>query len=570
MPDTPATGRESLIPLASAEALWEWNVASDALYLSVGARRALRIAPDDVPDTMTAFLARIPPACLSTLYELREGVLSGGAGGLLEATYPFGDALVREHMLVLERDAEGRALHVLGHYAVSDTLSSYLPSLTTPPDAAAQAGPGYWRYTPADRKVQIDARCAALLGYAEAAPRMIRISEWQRRLHPEEGSPAVCRYQLVIEQPVMGDSVEDIVRVRSVNGEYVQMLLRGAVLERDADGRALSMAGTLQNAQTVREGGGRQDTGRLLFVINAAGDGLWDWDAQTDHVYYSPRYLSMLGYTAEQFPGTLDVWKEKIHPEDYDKIVPPQRNIVESSRYGDTFECTYRILCADGTWTWILSRGYVTHRDANGRATRLVGLHTNITAAQNEREKLEELVKNDVLTGLRSRAYCDLELERIEKNRIRPVCVISCDINGLKLINDYMGHAAGDNLLVSMAMLLRLPLRATDCVARMGGDEFVILLPGCPKSKGVTILRQLEQHIAEYNACEDNMPVYVAFGLAGTAAVDIPLSKLLMDADRRMLVNKAVGRRESHQSIKRWIERHKNVVVSLADDRYDG
>ena len=175
-----------------------------------------------------------------------------------------------------------------------------------------------------------------------------------------------------------------------------------------------------------------------------------------------------------------------------------------------------------------------------------------------------------MLTGLRSRAYCDLELERIEKNRIRPVCIISCDINGLKLINDYLGHAAGDNLLVSLAMLLRLSLRATDCGARMGGDEFVILLPGCPTSKGEAILRQLEQHIAEYNACEDNMPVFVAFGLAGTADPDMPLSTLLMDADRRMLVNKVEERRESHQRIKRWIERHKDVIVSLADNRYDG
>ena len=379
MPDTYATGENCVISLVSSEALWEWNVASDALHLSLGARRALGMTPDEIPETMTAFLAYIPPACLPTLHELREGVLSGAAGGLLEATYPFGDVLVREHMLVLERNTEGRALHVIGHYAVSDSLSSYLPSLTTPPDATAQDRPGYWRYALTDQKVQIDARCAALLGYADAAPRKIKVGEWQRRLHPEDGSPAVCRYRLIIEQPVMGDNIEDIVRVRNPNGEYVRMLLRGAVLERDGDGRALSMAGTLQNAQAVKEGDDRQDTGRLLFAINAAGDGLWDWDAQTDHVYYSPRYLSMLGYTAEQFPGTLDVWKKKIHPEDYDKIVPPQQNIVESPRYGDTFECTYRILCADGTWSWILGRGYVTHRDADGRATRLVGLHTNIT-----------------------------------------------------------------------------------------------------------------------------------------------------------------------------------------------
>lgn len=109
---------------------------------------------------------------------------------------------------------------------------------------------------------------------------------------------------------------------------------------------------------------------------------------------------------------------------------------------------------------------------------------TNITTAQTERDRLEELVKNDALTGLRSRAYCNLEAERIEKNGIRPVCVISCDITGLKMVNDNLGHAAGDELLAEAATLLRKPLRLTDCVARMGGDEFVVLLPGCAPGQG--------------------------------------------------------------------------------------
>lgn len=560
---------DCLIPLDSSEALWEWNVVSDKLFLSLGACRALAIA-NDAPDTMTAFLAGIPPACLPTLHELREGVLSGAAGGLLEMTYPFGEALVREHMLVLDRDSAGRALRVVGHYAVSNMSSPYHPSVTTAPDASGQTEPGYWWCSFRKKNVRIDARCATLLGYAEAAPRVFSLSEWQSRLHPEEGGTDICRYQLVIEQPVMGDRIEDIVKLRRQDGEYARMLVRGAVLERSPEGRALGMAGTLQNAEAVRKESGQQDTGRLLFAINAAGDGLWDWDAQTDHVYYSPRYLSMLGYTAEEFPGTLEAWKKKIHPEDYEKIVPPQRDIVESSKYGDTFECTYRILCGDGNWAWILGRGYVTHRDGNGRATRLVGLHTNITTVQNEREKLEELVKNDALTGLRSRTYCDLELERIERNRIRPISVISCDVNGLKLVNDYMGHAEGDKLLVSMAMLLRRSLRATDCIARMGGDEFVILLPGCDEAKGRQILRQIESHFDTHNACEEDVPVFMAFGMASTDTPDVPVARLLMDADRRMLANKAEGRRMSHQRIKCWIERHKNVLVSLADNRYDG
>ena len=155
----------------------------------------------------------------------------------------------------------------------------------------------------------------------------------------------------------------------------------------------------------------------------------------------------MLGYTAEQFPGRLETWKEKIHPDDLKKIVEPQRKLADSPKYGDTFECTYRLKRLDGSYAWILGRGYVTHRDAKGRATRIVGLHTNITASQADRDYFEKLAQNDALTGLHSRTYFDIKLANIENKGIRPLCVISCDVNGLKLANDYMGHLVGDKLL---------------------------------------------------------------------------------------------------------------------------
>ena len=122
----------------------------------------------------------------------------------------------------------------------------------------------------------------------------------------------------------------------------------------------------------------------------------------------------MLGYTADQFPGRRDSWKEKIHPDDLKKIVEPQRKLADSPKYGDTFECTYRLKRLDGSYAWILGRGYVTHRDAKGRATRSVGLHTNITASQADRDYFEKLAQNDAgetdaLTGAVNTASTDEE-----------------------------------------------------------------------------------------------------------------------------------------------------------------
>ena len=553
------------IQLGSPDPLWEWHIPTDALFLSEGARRKLRLEKD-VPPTMAAFAAHIPPDCLPSLHELLEGVLSGASGPMLELVYPFDDLLVRAGLLIVERNNEGRAVRGVGQYSVSETLA-YRPSVTT---GAVTPDTGYWQCSLTERTIRMDSRCCALLGYADPRPMVISPEQWRQRLHPEEGIASNCRYQLTLELPQWGDSIEDVLRIRLENGEYARFALHGTVLERDADGHARELAGSLQriDATSAPARDSSQDAGRLLLAINAAGDGLWDWDAATDEVYYSPRYLSMLGYTAEQFAGDLETWKKKTHPDDIHKIVPPQAALVESPRYGDSFECTYRLMRADGTWAWILGRGYVTHRDAKGRATRLVGLHTDITTTQGDRAKLEDLVRNDALTGLRSRTFFNMEVERIEQNHIRPVSVIACDVNGLKLINDYLGHATGDTLLADTALLLRRSLRATDCIARMGGDEFTILLPSCPEETALKILFELQRTFEEHNSAPDTMPLLLAFGCASVKSADMPLSRTLVEADREMLRQKHAQRGAAHEKIKEWIERNKNVTVCLEDCRY--
>ena len=190
----------------------------------------------------------------------------------------------------------------------------------------------------------------------------------------------------------------------------------------------------------------------------------------------------------------------------------PQRKLADSPKYGDTFECTYRLKRLDGSYAWILGRGYVTHRDAKGRATRIVGLHTNITASQADRDYFEKLAQNDALTGLHSRTYFDIKLANIENKGIRPLCVISCDVNGLKLANDYMGHLVGDKLLQTVAALCKESVRTSDCVARMGGDEIVILLPTCPREAGEEILAKLRRNFDRHNACSIRCPRWFLLG----------------------------------------------------------
>ncbi len=223
------------------------------------------------------------------------------------------------------------------------------------------------------------------------------------------------------------------------------------------------------------------DASRLMLALNAASDGLWDWDPSTNNIYFSPRYLSMLGYSNEEFPPLSTSWPSKVHPDDYDNIVPMQIGFINNPQMGDSFECTYRMQRSDGSWAWILSRGYVTHREADGKAVRVVGLHTDVSASQGDRARLEELVRNDALTGLRSRTYYGMAVDKLEQQQMRPVSIIIADMDGLKLVNDHVGHPEGSKMLCQAAIILRNSLNSADCIARMGGDEFAALVPGCAK-----------------------------------------------------------------------------------------
>ena len=552
-----------LIPLTSSEPLWEWDIVSDALFLSLGACSRLRLP--EPPTRMADFLGYIPPHALPRLNELREGVLSGTAGSCLECDYPFNNQWIQERPAGAGPQRKGRASKIMGR------LRSLRPWPVIPPwrPRPGKAACPKWAsgYIPSRAETSGGTVPARPAGRDRFWTYSVSYDDRTTSIHPADRKSLLRRYRLFIEQKFLGESIDDIIRVRLNNGQYARMLVRGSVLERDHTGRATLLAGTLQREESLRPGTLRSsDDERLHYALDTVGDGLWDWDLRTNAVYYSPRCLAMLGYTPEQFPAHVNAWKDKIHPDDHDKIVDTQLAVIQSPRYGDSFECTYRMRRADGGWAWLFGRGCVTRRDENGRACHLVNIVTNITTAQTERDRLEELVKNDALTGLRSRAYCNLEAERIEKNNIRPVCVISCDITGLKMVNDNLGHAAGDELLAEAATLLRKPLRLTDCVARMGGDEFVVLLPGCAPDKGRELLRNIETCFAERNQHPGRMPLLAAFGLACSENPEMTLAKVMVQADTAMLRQKRAQRKTAHREIKNWIEARTGHNIR-ADDR---
>lgn len=557
---TPDHQRECILPLSTEEPLWEWDTVTDNLYLTNGARRMLKLS--EPPRTMSDFYALLPSETAFELSCIHKNALSEGATPPAECAYLFNELWVREHMLIISRDMDGRATRAMGQLMPSPLLETSQELIT---NAGIYATTGMWLYDVPNRRVWHDKICISLLGSPGAPHAPLPIDDEMRTIHPADRMALKRHYKLFCESSQLGETITDIIRIANAHGGYSTYLVRASALSRDARGKAILLAGMLsmRNQSSAAHNSLAKDN-KLFHALNSMGGGQWNWDTNMNEFYFCPRYLSMLGYDSAE--GHMFSWKDAVHPDDQAKVNAARKAIIESPHKGESYECTYRMKGADGQWAWIFDRGYVTWRDEAGRAGHMIGAIINITTAQAEREKLEELVRHDALTGLRSRAFFDLEIEHIERNAIRPVSVIAADITGLKIVNDAFGHRAGDELLTTSARLLKEALRANDCVARTGGDEFMALLANCSSEKGKYILEKIEKRFREYNAGGAHMPVFAAFGVATAETAATSLHDVIVHADEAMYRHKKESRKETQGVLKKWVEARTGKRIG-EDDR---
>ena len=216
---------------------------------------------------------------------------------------------------------------------------------------------------------------------------------------------------------------------------------------------------------------------RYALAIRAANDGIWDWDIAAGTLYLSPRWHAILGRPEPDDGGDLARWAELVHPGD----LPRLRAAVRAHLDGRLphLHVEHRMRHGDGTWRWVLTRGLAS-RSADGRATRMAGSMSDVTDRRAAEQRLRHDALHDLLTGLPNRTlFLDRAHHAIQRSRRdhRAGCaVLFIDVDQFKLVNDSLGHAIGDKLLVALAGRLEQTLRPGDTVARLGGDEFVLLV----------------------------------------------------------------------------------------------
>lgn len=284
---------------------------------------------------------------------------------------------------------------------------------------------------------------------------------------------------------------------------------------------------------------------RYALAAQSVNDGLWDWNLETNEVYYSSRWKSMLGHDDGEIGTSPDEWFRRVHPED----APQVRAALQAHLAGRTpvFESEHRIRHKDRGYRWVLSRGLAV-RNGENRPYRMVGAQTDTTERKLAEEQLLHDALHDALTGLPNRSlFLDRLSHRLRQSRRgpeRPFAVLFLDLDRFKLVNDSLGHAAGDELLVRAARRLEGAVRPGDTVARLGGDEFAVLLEEVPDPHdAVHVAERIQASLqAPLSIGGQQIVTTVSIGIALSATGYERAEDILRDADTAMYRAKSQGR----------------------------
>jgi diguanylate cyclase (GGDEF)-like protein/PAS domain S-box-containing protein len=247
--------------------------------------------------------------------------------------------------------------------------------------------------------------------------------------------------------------------------------------------------------------------------------------------YFNKTWLAFTGRSLQQELG--DNWMSGIHSSEAQKF---NRVYQSSFRARKAFEIEFRLRRYDGVYRWVINTGRPFF-DLEGKFAGYIGSCLDITEQKEVEEKLRDMSHRDGLTQLYNRSFFEEELARTERSRNYPVTVLMADVDELKKTNDTLGHAEGDKLLLRAAEILRVAFRPEDIVARIGGDEFAVILPGVDTGVAKTIVSRLKSRLEEHNRSYPDRPLQLSLGTA-TASKSMPLTGVLNEADERMYQEK--------------------------------
>jgi diguanylate cyclase (GGDEF)-like protein len=486
------------LPFAAVNGLGE-TLATNATF------RSLWLEPEVGAATGTAMGAEADPCLFSTLSkEDRRQLLAD-----IEAAAQGASSETRELLVVARQEPRWAQIKIMPFPEGGEAGAALVMCLESPnrmrglqelvyresrwDNALISSELGVWDHNWGSGRKYYSPTWHKMRGLLPGDPLPASTEEWLQKVHPDDREKVVH----AMDRQAAGDPAFAVFdyRERHQDGHWVWIECRGAGIEWDASGKATRLVGTDTDV-TVRkasEEAAARNARRLEMALEISGIGVFEANFTTGQSEWDEKMFAIYGLDGS---GTIEIgglWESLVHPDDLPRVV---QKVADHAWSMETFSDEYRVL-RNGEERIIRSHSK-RFIDKNGHS-KLVGANWDVTddvmlrreleqatrlaeaktaALEAARQEIEHSALHDYLTNLPNRRYLDLTLRRmagLSPRDARSLAILHLDLDRFKNINDTLGHATGDALLKHVADVLASCARENDFVARVGGDEFVIV-----------------------------------------------------------------------------------------------
>ena len=286
------------------------------------------------------------------------------------------------------------------------------------------------------------------------------------------------------------------------------------------------------------------DVERRALALTGAGDLIWDWDVSSDKVFTSPETEHLLGLKRGTLEGPAAQWLDVLHPLDRDRFRSSLDGVIEQRRGRLTQD--FRLRTTDGHYLWFTLKARPVV-GSDGEVVRLVGTLTDVTDFKNAEERLLFDAVHDNLTGLPNR---ELFIDRMEAAfaysrsdpQIRP-SIILIDLDRFKQVNDSVGIAVGDSILLTIARRLGRLLKPQDTLARLSGDQFALILVSEREPARIVAFTETMRRTLRAPIAFKDREIFITASIGLALAENQPhrTEEVLNDAELAMYCAKRIG-----------------------------
>jgi diguanylate cyclase (GGDEF)-like protein/PAS domain S-box-containing protein len=266
---------------------------------------------------------------------------------------------------------------------------------------------------------------------------------------------------------------------------------------------------------------------KYRILLDESSDPIFTFFPEGQYRYVNKAFADGVGKRQEDIIGKK-IW-DVFSQDEADKRFAAVKWVFE---HGETKVIEVRVPRPDGDHYYITTVKPILDQ---GRVSTVICISKEITDRKRIEQELRHISTHDILTGLYNRNFFEVEIERLQSSRLFPVSVVIADIDNLKAVNDLYGHMRGDDLIREIALVLRQAFRAEDIIARIGGDEFAILLPETDEPAALAVVSRLQANLQKQKNALIKLSIGLAVGMEGSQ-----LPEVMRLADDRMYFEKAV------------------------------